>query len=448
MLKKLIDQNPKLLWPLIVLAGSVFIVMLLMVTRPEIKLETLEIHHPVVRVQVADPAREVLQLRSQGTVRPLSESALIPEVSGQVVWLSSSMVSGGYFEEGERLLRIDQSDYLSAVDKSKAAVTRAEVEFETANAEYKRTLKLHKQQLASPSQLDQAQRSFRVAEANLVDARINLKQADRDLTRTELLAPFTGRISSEHVDLGQFVQRGSSIATMYGTEDIEVRLPIANSQLAFLDLPLGYRGQLRGDRATDVTLTGNYGGVVYRWPAKLVRTEAEIDTASRMFYVVARASNREDAPDLPTLTIGLFVNAEIVGRPVDNVVVLPRTAMRDGSRVLIVDEENRLRFRDVEILRVEADTVMIGAGLAAGDHVCISPLQVAVDGMLVEPVMVDQPQSADVDKVQEEAAQDETAQKQADEAASSLPEPVDAAGSNESVIDEKAAPAATEASAQ
>ena len=141
-------------------------------------------------------------------------------------------------------------------------------------------------------------------------------------------------------------------------------------------------------------MSAEFAGEEYRWQGKLVRTEAEIDARSRMVQAVARVSAREggsnDPEDLPP-PVGLFVQAEIEGRSADNVVVLPRSAIRNGNQVLVVDGEDRLRFRTVRLLRIYEDDAYINAGLVAGDRVCISPLQTVVDGMRVETVLEETP---------------------------------------------------------
>jgi multidrug efflux pump subunit AcrA (membrane-fusion protein) len=189
------------------------------------------------------------------------------------------------------------------------------------------------------------------------------------------------------VDIGQFVSRGVSVATIYAGDQAEIRLPIADRQLAFLNLPLGHRGELPIEQQPNVTLTAEYAGRTLSWQGKIVRTEAQIDTASRMVHVIARVSNEEQ--DVP-LNVGLFVNAEIEGLLVEDVVVLPRNALRNGNRVLVVDDENRIHYRDIEPLRLYRDQVLIQSGLETGERVCISPLQTAIEGMTVNPVSSEQ----------------------------------------------------------
>ena len=317
---------------------------------------------------------------------PNTESELIPEVSGRVIWKSPALVNGGFFESGEPLLRLEDNDYRSTLARARSSLTRAEAEFEHARFEYQRLKSLEERQLASQSQIENQLRAYRVTEAALQDARAAFNQASRDLARTEIRAPFTGLVRKESVDIGQFVSRGMSVATIYAGDQAEIRLPIADRHLAFLNLPLGHRGELPAEQQPNVTLTAEYAGRTLSWQGKIVRTEAQIDTTSRMVHVIARVSNAEQ--DVP-LNVGLFVNAEIEGLLVEDVVVLPRNALRNGNRVLVVDDENRLHYRDIEPLRLYRDQVLIPSGLQSGERVCISPLQTAIEGMPVNPVTDD-----------------------------------------------------------
>lgn len=374
----------KLFIPVLVVVASILGAVTLMATAPELEPSTIEPIATTVRVREVVPQPIQLTVHSQGTVVPNTESELIPEVSGRVVWMSPALVNGGYFESGDVLLRLDDSDYLSLLERARANLNRAEAEFEHARFEYQRVKSLEERQLASQSQIENQLRGYRVQEATLQDARANFAQASRDLARTQIKAPFSGLVRTKAVDVGQFVSRGATIATIYASDQAEVRLPIADRQLAFLNLPLAHRGELPLEAQPTVTLRANYAGRQLTWQGKIVRTEAQIDTASRMVHVIARVSN--DEQEVP-LSVGLFVNAEIEGLLVEDIVVLPRNALRNGNRVLIVDVDNKLRYRDIDTLRLYRDDVLIQGGLEAGELVCISPLQTAIEGMPVQPLL-------------------------------------------------------------
>lgn len=380
-------MNKKKLYPVIVLAAGIAIAVLIAVKAPKTTPDDYEPLLATVRVIAVEPHEEFLTVASQGTVEPRSQSELIPEVSGRAVWISPALIGGGSFLKDEVLLRIDDADYRSAAVRSEAALKRAEVELDYARDELQRAQSLRDKQLTSQQQLDNVRRASWIAEANLSESRAVVDQAKRDLERTELKAPFDGLVRNEQVALGQFVTRGQTIGTIYATDYVEVRLPIAADQLTFLGLPLSTRGTIPEAIRPPVTVAADFGTTRVSWQGELIRAEAEFDARSRMLYGVARLrmdGNGEDAMPLP---VGMFVQAEIRGRGVDNIIRLPRSAMRDSNQVLVVDTENRLRFRDVSILRLEHDEMLIDDGLMAGELVCISPLQTVVEGMKVKPVI-------------------------------------------------------------
>ncbi len=374
----------KFVIPTAIVLACIFGAVTLMATSPTLTPSIPEPIATTVRVLEVAPRQVQLTVQSQGTVTPNTESELIPEVSGRVSWISPSLVNGGTFVAGEPLLRLEQRDYQTALQRAEAAMNRADAEYEHAQFEHQRLESLEARQLASRSALETALRTFRIAEAARSEAQAGLGQARLDLERTEIRAPFTGLVRRESVDIGQFVARGNAIATLYASADAEVRLPIADRQLAFLNLPVGIRGELPPDLQPEVTLSAEFAGQRLTWTGHIVRTEAQIDTASRMVHVVARVDNdQQSAP----LAVGLFVTAEIQGLTAEDVVVLPRSALREGNQVLVVDAEDRLRFRTIEPLRLYHDEVLVNQGLAAGERVCVSPLQTAVEGMPVKPIL-------------------------------------------------------------
>jgi len=223
----------------------------------------------------------------------------------------------------------------------------------------------------------------------------SFRQTELDLERAEIKAPFNAIIETREVELGQYVNRAQSVAILYGADEVEVRLPLAIRQLGYLDIPLGTRGELVGNAAPDVLLTGFYGGEEHHWQGKLVRTEATIDPNSNTVQAIIRVQqpvagdtklSRLSTEQIP-LPIGLFVQANIVGKEAEDMIALPRSVIRNNSQVLVVDAENKMYFRDVEIFRLEEDRVLISGGLLAGEYICTSPIQAVVNGMSVQPVI-------------------------------------------------------------
>jgi len=389
--------GPKLWLPLGILAVGAAGVWLLRANRPEVEVRERPDAAPLVRVLEVDPQTHRYVVRSQGTVAPRTESELVPQVAGEVEWISPSLASGGFFEEGDPLVRIEASDYEVERQSARAAVARARSEHERAETDLARQRALLERGVASQARIDDAENAWRVADAVLREARARLARAERDLARTLLAAPFEGRVRSERVDVGQFVSRGESIATIYAVDRAEVVLPVPDRELAYLDVPLGrVATPVEGAEALGpaVTLRAEFAGRAHAWQGSVVRTEGEIDARSRMVNLVAQVQDpyrlHADGGGAP-LAVGLFVSAEIAGRTVEDVYVLPREALRLGdpldpdarSQVHLVEADGTLRIRPVEVLRSEREHVVIGGGLAPGDRVSLSPMQAVVDGMRV-----------------------------------------------------------------
>jgi RND family efflux transporter MFP subunit len=367
---------------LVVLVGVVGATGLLRV-RPSVATHSTARPLPTVRVMAAELQDVQLHIETQGSVAPRTESDLVAEVAGRITWVSPHLAVGGFFEEGELLAQIEASDYELALERAEAALTRAESELALAQSHLERRRNLAQRGVASPAALDEAVSRERVASASVRDARALRSQAHRDLERSRVVAPFAGRVREKRVDVGQFVGRGAGVARIYAVDYAEVRLPIPDGEAAFVDLPIDYRGEAGESRGPEVVLRAQFAGREYSWSGTIVRTEGEIDPRTRMIQTVARIQDpygRSEQPDRPPLAVGMFVKAEISGRLLEDVVVLPRSALRGRDQVVVVDGEGRLRLRRVDILRKERETAVISAGLAPGELVCTSPLETIDEG--------------------------------------------------------------------
>ncbi|UCE85943.1 MAG: efflux RND transporter periplasmic adaptor subunit [Deltaproteobacteria bacterium] len=375
--------------PIAVLAVGAVVTWRIIAARPPVATQPPELQAPLVRVMTAQTQTVKLNITAQGTVVPRTESELVPEVSGTVVWASPSLVAGGFFEADEVLLRIDPTDYEIGRERARAALARSESELRRASRDLTRRRALAEKEFASDAAIDIAENAERVASAAVREARAQLRQAERDLARTEIGAPYAGRVRDERVDVGQFVSRGMPVATVYAVDAAEIRLPISDDQLAFVDLPTVYRGEPRDQPGPAAVLRAEFAGREHVWTGQIVRTEGEIDPRSRVVHVIAQVEDpygRSEDGERPPLAVGLFVEAEIEGREVEDVVVLPRAALRNGSHVLVVDPDDRLRIRAVDVLRVNREAAILRSGVRAGERICLSPLDAVVDGMKVRTV--------------------------------------------------------------
>lgn len=388
------SRKARILVPALILLTGLAIVWGLVELRPEVATRPTRSVAPLVRVVSAEPESVQVWVRTQGTVVPRTESELVAQVAGEVVWVSPNLASGGFFDRGDPLVRIDRADAGVELQSARAAVARADSEFGRTETERERQRRLAERGVTAQARIDDAENAYRVAEAALREARARLARAERDLARTELRAPFQGRVRNKHVDVGQFVNRGATLATLYAVDEAEVRLPLPDRELRWLDLPLGYASKELGEAGPRVVLSAEFAGSRRTWEGRIVRTEGEIDPRSRMVHVVARVEDpygreQEERAHVP-LAVGLFVEAEIAGRELEEAYVLPRTALQstveDGDHLHVVDAEGRLHVRDVEVLRSERDRVLIGAGLQPGERVSLSALPAVVDGMRVRVV--------------------------------------------------------------
>jgi RND family efflux transporter MFP subunit len=368
----------KAFWPAVVLGGGLLATTALVVARPSVAPVDVSRALPAVRVQIAEPGPAPMRVRAQGTVRPRVETELVAEAAGRVVWVSPALDAGSPFEAGDVLLRIEPRDYETAREQARAALERAESQSELAANTLERRRALLAEGAASLLAHSEAKNAARVAAANLREARARLSQAELDLDRTELRAPFDGEVRERLVSLGQYVRPGAATARIFAVDVAEVRLALPTDALAFLELP----GD--GDAGAPVRLEGHFAGSDVQWQGRLARFEGALDPATRMIHVVAEVEDpgaRERA-GLP-LPMGLFVDAEIEGRVLPDLVEVPRGALRRGSTLAIVDAESRLRLRDVEVVRADGERVWVRGSLAAGERICTTPPELLVEGMPV-----------------------------------------------------------------
>jgi len=394
------QRRQRLRWqlPVLVIGFAGVVVAAIFANRPEPTLVAREVIAPPVRVRVAAPQTVTLSVTTQGSVAPRTETDLVAEVTGRVVWVSPKLVAGGFFAEGEELLRFDGRDHKIAAQRAEAQVKRQRSEARLAAADADRRRALFEQGAVSDADLEQMESRREVADAALADARASLAKAQLDLERTTIRAPYDGRVRERVADVGQFVAPGAVLARVHATDYAEVRLPVPTEDLAHLDVPLsfGHETALAESDARTVTLRADYAGQRYTWPAVLARTEGEIDERTRMLHVVARVDDPyrlAAGATGPPLAAGLFVSAEIQGRVLEDAYVLPGAALRDNDQVLVLDAEDRVRFRDVEVVRRGRDEVTLGAGLEPDDRVVISPMAAVTDGMAVRPLASSPPPS-------------------------------------------------------
>ncbi len=380
----------KWILPIAIVVLAVVVVVGLVVSRPVVETAPREVAPPPVRVLTVQPTSVELRVRSQGSVVPVTEADLVSEVAGNIVWVADSFEVGGFFDAGDVLLRLDRRDYELVVASARASVAQARVALtrEEAEAEVAREEWEDLGELGEPGPLVLREPQLDEARARVEAALANQARAKLDLSRTAIRAPFAGRLRAKRVDRGEFVNRGAPTATIFSVDAAEVTLPVPDSELAFLDLPLGTELEGAGPR---VLLQAQFAGARHEWEARIVRVGGEIDPATRMVNLIARVEDPYRAVgERSPLSVGLFVDAEVVGRSVDSVFEVPRGALVGADRLWLV-EDGRLALRQVGILRLDPDVAIVSDGLVGGDRISLTILDTAVDGMLVTPELAPAP---------------------------------------------------------
>jgi RND family efflux transporter MFP subunit len=337
----------------------------------------------LVDVITVQPESLHLIIESQGTVMPRTETVLVSEVAGKVIDVSRNFIAGGFFNKGEMLLRIDPSDYDTALKRAQANLASRQAQYADQQARSDQALK-DWQNLGrggEPSDLTLRKPQLAEALAGVKAAEADLQKAQRDLDRTAIKAPYDGLLRSKQVDIGQYVAPGTSLGVSFAIDIAEIRLPLAVGDLQFLTLPSA-TGAEQADHAA-VRLSAESTGLIGSWQAEIVRTEGVIDQNSRVIYAVAQIADPYAVlgkSEQTELRMGTFVRAEIEGIWLENIVRLPRVALHEGDTVLVANPENELEIRDVSIVRAEPENIYIDGGLSAGDKVIVTALEAVIPG--------------------------------------------------------------------
>ncbi len=377
----------KFMLPLILIIGSVVVVIALVAWQ---KTQTAERKTDTEKAVLVDTIEaEVVSLNfsvnSQGTVRPRTETTLVSEVSGKIVSVAPEFVAGGFFHQGDVLLQIDPSDYEAGLKRAEAALAsrKAKLADETARSEQALKDWRNMGRQGEPSDLALRKPQMADARANVSAAEADVQKARRDLERTRITVPYDGLVRQKAVDIGQYVTLGTRLGVTFAIDTAEVRLPLTNSDLHYLDLPSETEVKNKDKSFPPVTLSVENGAGISQWQARIIRTEGVVDETSRVIYAVAQIVDPYGVlgqSHQQELKIGTFVNAEIQGLPADNVVVLPRYVLRADHTILTVNADNELEILPVTVLRAEPKSVYLSTGIEGGTKVVITSLDAPVPG--------------------------------------------------------------------
>lgn len=370
----------------VVVVAIIGIVFMLNATAPQPERANAAPRPVAVFVSEAQMDTVSLTVVSQGEARPRTQINLVPQVPGRITYVNPDFIEGGFFEAGETLVRIEDADYRLAVTRAEAQVAQAEqalareqAESDLARSEWEElgegeasSLTLREPQLAE-------------ARAQLAAARATLQDARLDLQRTRVSAPFAGRVRTKNADLGQFVSAGTPLGEVFSTDRVQIRLPLTDYDLGLLGIPVAFNAAEEG-AGIPVTLSAVVAGQERSWNAEITRTDSAIDSQTRVLYAIAEVEDPYGtaAEGGSPLAVGLFLTAEIEGREVENVYVLPRAALRGENTIYVAEPGGRLSVRTVDVVTSNVENLIVSSGVRGGEMVVISPVRGANEGMRIQ----------------------------------------------------------------
>jgi len=377
--------------PVFVVAGAIGanVAMSAFKPEPEEKKEVLR----AVPVLTATAVREdvTLTVSAQGEVQPRTQIYIVPQVSGKITYMSASFIEGGQFKKGDLLVRIDPAEYLLRVTQAKANVAQAQTVLTREASESDIARRdwddLGNGQAATPLTLRAPQMAE--AAAKLEGAKAILGEANLQLSRASIYAPFSGRVTERAVDAGEYVTTGTRLGQVYETSVMDVRLPLTNADLAQAGLTLGF---IAGTKTPGipVELSANVAGKYLTWSGKIVRTDSGFDPKTRVLFAYVEVKDVRSPGTGTQLAPGLFVDAEIAGQNLPGMIVIPRSGLRGKNQVFVAntvtDTEAALSIKKVDVVSSYRERAILRGGLNAGDVVITSPIRGAADGMKIDIV--------------------------------------------------------------
>ncbi len=379
-------KNISKFYPVIIIIAGLVISGLMITLKPVAIPDEVKFFSPFVETEriFSNPINIII--KSQGLIIPQTESQIFSEIIGPVIYVSSNLYEGSSFKKGDILAQIDPTDYeldiKSAESILAAAKTKLSFEEAESNSAKEEWEKIGK---GEPSDLTLRVPQLKQVKSEVEAAQANLERLNRNLNKTIIRAPYDGLVRKKNIDVGTIVSPGYLLASVYATDYVEVKLPVPDEELAFLDIPLD-GSQIGINKQSKVRLKGSFGGKNISWEGSIVRMEAEIDSKSRMAILIGKVSDPYDLLkyNIP-LRVGQFVEAEIVGKKFDKIFMVPRELIKNKNQIFLVNPlDTTLDFRTVNIIRHVDDIAFIDKGLKNRDLICLTNLDIMYPGMKVQ----------------------------------------------------------------
>lgn len=355
--------------------------------EPEEKVEEIKAIPVLTKVAALDDV--TLNVSAQGEVQPRTKINIVPQVSGKITYMSPQFIEGGQFSKGDLLIRVEPDEYKLRVVQAEAMVAQAETTLTREKSESQIALKDWEELGAGekPSSLTLREPQMAEAAARLASAKAQLGEAELQLRRTSIYAPFSGRVTSRAVNQGEFITTGTRLGEVYSVDIMDVRLPMTNEDLARAGLTLGFMAA-PDNPGLSVKLSANVAGTYATWQGRIVRTDSGFDPKTRVLfaYVEVRDPFDAGASDGTPLAPGLFVTANIEGESLGDMIVIPRAALRGKDKVYVAREDDTLSILTVSVASSDRERAIITSGLTPGVHVVTSPIRGVADGMTINRV--------------------------------------------------------------
>ena len=372
--------------PILVVLIGLFFAFIISLSSPKPQ-KGIELPKPTpVFYEVVTKKNITLKILTNGEVKPLNEINLISQVSGQIVEAADEFVDGGIIKANSPLVWIDDRDYKLAVISAESRVAQASklLEREIAESELAKN-DWEELGLGEASPLTLRIPQLKEAEAAEKAALADLEKAKLNLERTIVKLPFQGIIREKRTGVGQFVGAGSVLATAFSTEEVLIALPLTDTELSYLGLPLAYE-EAKPFTGPKVNFLSSISNKTFEWEGRIVRTAGSIDPPTRLVYVYAEVINPYQQS--PPLAIGMFVDAIIEGKTIEDGFLVPNSAINNNANIYVIDKNDNLEIRDIEVLGTENDYVIIKGEIIEGERVVVSPLNNAKIGMGLKPILL------------------------------------------------------------
>lgn len=384
-----ITRGVSVLLPLIVVGGAVGGMVAMSALKPEPEEKEDIVKAIPVLTSLATEDDVTLKIRVQGEVQPRTEINLVPQVTGKVTFMSPAFIEGGKFQKGQLLARIEPAEYELRVVQARVNVAQAQ----TAILREKSEGAIARQdweelgRSGEPTPLTLREPQLAEARAQLASAEARLAEAELQLSRTSLYAPFNGRVTMRHVDVGEFVTAGTRLGEIYAVDMMDVRLPMTNDELRRAGLTLGFAADQKTP-GIPVTLTADVAGRFSQWEGRIVRTDSRFDSQTRVLHAYAEVSDPfgKGADNGVPLAPGIFVNADIKGQTLEDIIVIPRAALRGEDSVYVANADETLTINTVTVLSSDRDNAILSGGIDRGTSVITSPIRGVADGMKIAVV--------------------------------------------------------------